>query len=268
MRTTCAVTLLVLMMASFSFAADPRGHLVVIGGGTIPDEIYAKALELSGGKATKVVIFPQASELADTGERAVQTWKKAGAAQAISVPLTDPAASIRAVAESTLIWFPGGDQNRLTKAMENTGVPEAIRKRYLEGATVAGTSAGAAVMSGVMITGDADLQSLTVGATKTTPGLGLNEFVIFDQHFLKRQRQNRLISLVLENPLLLGVGIDEQTAVVVTGNTFEVIGKSSVVVVDARGAAIEKRAVGQVAAARDIKMHVLTAGMKFDLSGK
>jgi cyanophycinase len=245
--------------------AQASGHLVVIGGGDIPDEILSKTLSLSGGKSAKVVIFPQASELPDAGERAINLWKKAGAAQAVALTPNNADAAIKAVSEATLIWFPGGDQNRLTAAMEKTGVPEAIRNRYLGGATVAGTSAGAAVMSKIMITGDADLQSITVGATKIAPGLGLSEKIIFDQHFLKRQRQNRLIGLVLEHPDYVGIGIDEQTAVVVDGNSFEVIGKSTAVIVDARKATIENRSPGQPAAARDIRMHVLTAGMKFDL---
>jgi len=89
--------------------------------------------------------------------------------------------------------------------------------------------------------------------------------VIVDQHHLKRQRQSRLISLVLERPDLVGVGIDERTAVVVSGRRFEVIGESSVLVIDARRAAIEPRAPGSLSAARDITVHVLTAGMGMDL---
>jgi cyanophycinase len=222
--------------------ASSMGHLVVVGGGAIPDEVLARAVALAGGASASVAIFPQASELADTGKRSIEMWQKAGVARAVEVPLADPAAAIRMVDEATLIWFPGGDQNRLMQALRNTGVPEAIRRSYRAGATVGGTSAGAAVMSGIMITGDADLQSITSGATKTADGLGLWPEVIFDQHFLKRQRQNRLISLVLDHPSLVGVGIDEQTAVVVTGSRFEIIGRSSVLVVDARKAKIEKRA--------------------------
>ena len=118
---------------------------------------------------------------------------------------------------AALIWFPGGDQVKLMKAFEGTGVPEVIARRYRDGAVVGGTSAGAAVMSSIMLTGDADLQSITVGATKTAPGLGLWPQAIVDQHHLKRQRQSRLISLVLEHPALVGVGIDERTAAIVSG---------------------------------------------------
>jgi cyanophycinase len=116
-------------------------------------------------------------------------------------------------------------------------------------------------MSAVMITGDADLLSITTGATKTAPGFGLWPEVIVDQHFLKRQRHSRLISLLLDHPGLLAVGIDERTAVVVSGGRFDVIGESTVLVLDARKARVEPRQPGQLGAARGVTLHVLTAGM-------
>ena len=244
----------------------PKGHLVIVGGGGTPDVVLAKALDLAGGPAAKIVIFPQASELAETGDVNVAMWKKAGATDVRWIPLTDPNAAREAVESAAFIWFPGGDQVKLMKAFEGTGVPEVIARRYRAGAVVGGTSAGAAVMTSVMLTGDADLQSITVGATKTLPGLGLWPKAIVDQHHLKRQREARLISLVLEHPTMVGIGIDERTAVILSGGTrAEVIGESTVLVVDARKANVEPRAAGQHAAARDITLHVLTGGMTCDV---
>jgi cyanophycinase len=242
------------------------GHLVIIGGGTIPDDVRARMLELGGGPKAIVAIFPQASELPETGPDTVAIWKKAGAAEATSLDAKDPAACIAAVKRATLIWFPGGDQDKLIAALEPAGIAEAIRQRYREGATVAGTSAGAAVMSKVMITGDGmDLQAITAAKTDTAPGFGLWPQVIVDQHFLKRQRSNRLISAVLDHPDLVGVGIDESTAVVVTGSEIEVIGKSSVVVFDARKASVTPTPAGEPIAGRNLTMHVLKAGQKMNL---
>jgi cyanophycinase len=246
-------------------APAPKGHLVIIGGGGVPDVIRQRMLTLAGGPDAPIVALPQASEDADAGDVAVAAWKEAGATHVQALTLKDIAADVKAVEQAALIWFPGGDQVLLTKAVAGTPLAAAIRARYAAGAVVAGTSAGAAVMSEVMITGDADLQSITVGATKTLPGFALWPEVIVDQHFLKRQRHSRLISLVLEHPNLVGVAIDERTAVVVSGRTFEVMGESSVVVFDARRASIEPRQAGQHAAARNIAMHVLTAGMTFEL---
>jgi cyanophycinase len=262
---SCRVPVFLLWLAIPWLAAAAPGHLVIVGGGNIPPEVFAKAVALAGGSDPAVAVFPQASEVPETGERAVAAWKHAGAAHAVVVSLADPAAAVRTVNESSIIWFPGGDQNRLMSAFEGTGVAEAIVARYRQGAVVGGTSAGAAVISGVMITGDADLESVTVGATRTAAGIGLWPEAIVDQHFMKRQRQNRLLSLVLEHPDLIGVGIDEQTAVVVSGSRFDVLGRSSVLVLDARKAAVERRAPGQLSAGRDIRVHVLTHGMSFDL---
>jgi len=244
----------------------PKGHLVIVGGGGTPDVVLAKALDLAGGPAAKIVIFPQASELAETGDVNVAMWKKAGATDVRWIPLTDPNAAREAVESAAFIWFPGGDQVKLMKAFDGTGVPEVIARRYRAGAVVGGTSAGAAVMTSVMLTGDADLQSITVGATKTLPGLGLWPKAIVDQHHLKRQREARLISLVLEHPTMVGIGIDERTAVILSGGTrAEVIGESTVLVVDARKARVEPRPAGQHSAARDITLHVLTGGMTCDV---
>jgi cyanophycinase len=264
---TLAIAVLALLGVSAAAAQAPpapKGHLVVVGGGGVPDVVLQRALQLAGGPAAPVVVLPQASELADTGEVASEMWRKAGATNVRWLNLRDLAADRKAVDEAALIWFPGGDQNNLTKALEGTPLPEAIRARHAAGAVVGGTSAGAAVMSHLMITGDADLQSITVGATKTAPGFALWPDAIVDQHFLKRQRHSRLVSLVLEHPALVGVGIDERTAAILSDGRLEVVGESTVVIYDARKAVIEPRAAGQRSAARHVTMHVLTAGMEWD----
>ena len=244
----------------------PKGHLLIIGGnGTTPD-MMRRAVEAAGGPGGQVVIFPQASELAETGANAVKMWQEAGLPKAVVADATRPSEAVAMVEASSFIWFPGGDQTRLMKALEGTGIPEAIHARYAAGALVGGTSAGAAVMSRVMITGDAfDLQSITAAKTDTRPGLGLFPEAIVDQHFLKRQRTNRLVSAVLDHPDLVGIGIDETTAIFVTGRRFEVLGKSSVVVIDARKAAVDKTPTDQLATGRNLRLSVLKAGMTYSL---
>jgi cyanophycinase len=273
-RATCCLLALALLACGPSAAAarpsgpPPKGHLLIIGGNGTTEDIVKRAVEAGGGHAGRVVIFPQASEVADTGAAAVKMWTDAGFGKAVVADPKDPAAAIALVKESTFIWFPGGDQNRLTKALEGTGIPEAIRARYAAGALVAGTSAGAAVMSTVMITGEADLLSITAGKTETAPGLGLFPDAIVDQHFLKRQRANRLISVVLDHPDLVGIGIDETTAIFVTGRSFEVLGKNSVVVIDGRKAAATRTPAGQLATGRNLTLSVLKAGMTYSLDGR
>jgi cyanophycinase len=243
-------------------AAD--GPLIVVGGGEVGHEIVAKALQLGGGKDAVVAVLPQASAEPDAGDGAVSMFREAGARSAAKISFADEdaAASLR---RATLIWIPGGDQNRFMAAIAGTGLDEVIRERHRAGVAIGGTSAGAAVMADAMFTGDADLKSLTAGSTVIAKGLGLWAEVLVDQHFLKRQRDNRLISAVLDRPSLVGVGIDEATAVVVTGGSFEVLGASSVVVVDARHAQVDRAAPGALVSARDVRLSVLRAGQHFSL---
>ena len=251
-------------LAAAQTAPAAKGHLLIIGGNGTTDAIVQRAVQTAGGAKGLVAIFPQASELPETGANAVAMWTKAGVGRAVALDPRDPA-TLATLQEATFIWFPGGDQNRLMKAFEGTAVVDAIRARHRDGALVGGTSAGAAVMSASMITGDADLQSITAGKTALAPGLGLWPDAIVDQHFLKRQRNNRLISAVLDHPELLGVGIDEATAVFVTGREFEVLGKSSVLVIDARKAAVDKTTAGERSTGRGLALSVLKEGMRYDL---
>jgi cyanophycinase len=126
------------------------------------------------------------------------------------------------------------------KEIAGTGLDELIRTRHQAGVIVGGTSAGAAILSKVMITGEADLKNITVAKTITADGLGLATAVIFDQHFLQRQRGNRLISAVLDHRSLVGIGIDEST--------------------------IPAAAPGAVDSGTDLALHVLRAGMSMNLA--
>ena len=138
-----------------------------------------------------------------------------------------------------IVFFSGGDQNVLTSYLSGTAVLQKIREIYREGGVVGGTSAGAAVMSKVMITGKEknklvpEESFVFIGRDniETAEGFGFLENIVVDQHFLYRKRQNRLFSVLLDNPGLRGVGIDEATAIVVKpDNSFEVVGESDVLV--------------------------------------
>jgi cyanophycinase len=245
--------------------AQGAGPLVVAGGGATGDDIVARTLELSGGRAAIAAVLPQSSAGANAGDSSVQMWLKGGAKESFKVEFGDRVAARRALERATLIWIPGGSQSRFMAAIAGTGLDAVIRARHRAGVTVGGTSAGAAVLSQVMITGDSDLQSISGRKTVTREGLGLWPDVIVDQHFLRRQRANRLVSAVLDRPALLGVGIDESTAAIVRGTRVDVIGRSNVLVIDARRAEVLDTLPGAPQAARALAIHVLRAGMSFDL---
>ena len=243
---------------------QPTGAIVAVGGGGTTDGIIARTLELAGGKRARVVVLPQSSVLEGAGDSSVKMWLDAGASEAKKVAFTAPDARA-SIERATLIWMPGGDQNRFMKAIEGTGLDEVIRAANRKGTIIGGTSAGAAVLSEWMITGDADLESLTAGKTVLAKGLGVWPAAIVDQHFLRRQRHNRLLSAVLDRPNLVGVGIDEGTAAIFHDSRVEVFGRSAVVVIDGRNAKVEKTTAGGVAAGTDLKVSVLREGMSIPL---
>jgi cyanophycinase len=240
-------------------AAEPvaRGHLFVIGGGKVQDTVLKRALTLAGGPQAPIAILPQASELPDTGEKSADMWRALGAANITVAAALDEDATKAALRAAAFIWMPGGQQTRLMKALQDAEIPVILRERYRAGAVIGGTSAGAAVMSELMITGDADLESITPHATKLAGGLGLWSEVIVDQHFLKRQRFNRLFSAILDHPDKIGVGIDEGTVVIVGPADWEIIGVGNVLVIDARSTAFAKIPVS------DARLHLLRPGMRW-----
>ena len=183
---------------------------------------------------------------------------------------------VRMLRSATGIWFSGGDQSRLTAALNGSAALREIHQRFAAGAVVGGTSAGAAVMSDSMITGNqfypgvagpvdsSSYSRIARHAIEIVPGFGLLRNAIVDQHFIRRQRANRLFSVVLERPAFLGVGIDEGTVLKVTGDgKWTVLGRGTVMVLDARASRITLP--GQPAlGATDVKVSVLPAGSTFD----
>ena len=175
---------------------------------------------------------------------------------------------VEALASARAIFFTGGDQSRITAAILGTAAERAIRDAYDGGAVLGGSSAGLACMSERMITGNGDFTVLTSGNVEVVQGLGYVTEAIIDQHFVARQRQNRLISAVLENPWLLGVGVDERTTIwVKPDRTFEVLGEGWVMVFDARKSVIRRHVTNERSnlAADALVTRILLRGDRFDL---
>jgi cyanophycinase len=254
-RAHWSLTLALPAFATLLHAAEPeKGTLVIVGGGTTPSGLHRKLLDLAGGTNANVLVVPLASSSTNNGAPSVEMFLQAGAVHVSTIPTNDAKSAQAAVRAADVIWMPGGEQTRLMAELNRFGVVAAIRERYAKGAMIGGTSAGAAVMSKVMITGTGDAKEGKV-APPLGEGLGLWPGVIVDQHFVKRGREPRLRAAIRTHPDLLGVGIDESTYVLVKGNGFEVDGKSTVLVLDARGGG-------------EMKRTELKAGGKFDLDRK
>ncbi len=215
-------------------SVPPRGRLVLHGGGRTDVDFRRRVLELAGRSGPNVLAVAQATQREDIWTTICDLWREAGAGHAELLDLADRPHAFDQIEAADLIWISSGDQCRLTAALAGTGVPEAFRKRYQAGAIVGGTSAGAAAMSAVMITGEPT--DPVLGTTHTADGLGFWPEVLIDQHCLTRQRVYRLTRAVIDRPDLVGIGIDEFTFVIVHDRRwFEVAGSSQVVVVDHRG---------------------------------
>ncbi len=263
-------------------SAEPsRGHLLIVGGGGQPDELVSRFVELAGGPGrARIAVIPMASGSPESsGEGKAQQLREFGAA-AFNLNLDRAGAesdsAARLLDDVTGVWFSGGDQARLTPILAGTPVLAAIRERYRRGAVIGGTSAGAAIMSDSMLTGEQILagqdtigyhgdeyRRIARGAIHIVPGLGFLPGTIVDQHFIERERHNRLLSVVLERPNLVGVGISESTALEVEpGGGWRVLGRGSVLIYDARDAQVTPLEAA-VLGATSVRMHLLPPGSRF-----
>lgn len=235
----------VLIIACVQQKSDiPKGKLFIIGGGKRPVEMIQSMVELSGtDSAGYIAVLPMASGYPDTAAfYSTKQFKELGLTNvfAFNIQTKEQMTSekIDSVKNASLIYISGGDQNRFMEIVEGTLLYNAIHDAYNAGAMIAGTSAGAAVMSEKMITGNELKHPEYTGKYRTIEsenieigkGLGLLANAIVDQHFIWRMRMNRLISTCLENPNETSIGIDESTAIYVDRNMATVYGNYQVVV--------------------------------------
>ncbi len=228
---------------------------------------------MAGGPEARIVIIPTASSLSDAGRLYETIFTELGAASAdiLTVDTREDAdrdALVGLVERSTGIFLTGGNQIRIAAMLGGTRVAKAIDARSIQGVPVAGTSAGASVLSAIMVAGGQSGGTPKRQLARMSPGLGLIDSVIIDQHFRERNRVGRLVTMVSYNPGLLGLGIDEDTAAIIAPDgTFEVLGRGSVLVVDGSqmtsdvysGLDSEPVTIGNV------KIHFVAAGSCFDL---
>jgi cyanophycinase len=229
---------------AFPQAKSSKGKLFIIGGGSRPDAMVDRIIKeaglLQGGYG---VILPMSSEDPDSSIwYANQQFIKKGINTVYGVNFrkgqTYSSAKLDSVRNAKLIYITGGDQVRFMDVVQGTEIARAIHDAFDKGALVGGTSAGAAVMSKIMITGNelkhtgyqSTFRNIEANNIETKEGLGFIQNAIIDQHFVRRSRYNRLISAVIEYPNVKGIGIDEATAILVTGNVAEVVGASQVIV--------------------------------------
>jgi cyanophycinase len=180
--------------------------------------------------------------------------------------LEDPRLDV--LADATAVFFTGGDQLRITTRLGGTALSERIEEIYMRGGIIAGTSAGATAIGEMMLVGSPSEGICKLRDIRMTPGLGLAENMIIDQHFSERGRIRRLLGAVAENPRMLGIGVDEDTAVVVESDgTLHALGSGAVYVVDGHDLSytnISEVSFNRAMSVFGVKLHVLSNGDRFD----
>jgi cyanophycinase len=254
------------------------GQLVVIGGGeerSAEGRVLRHVVEVAGGGRARIVVCGGASNDPDeTLEDYRKIFTELGAAEVTTEPLRDRAAAeakelTERVKEATAVFFTGGDQLKLVAALGGTAFGECVRTRLQsDGLVVAGTSAGAAAMSSVMVVGGPSEGTIRRGDVELAPGLGYWRDTVVDTHFNQRGRVSRLLAIFASNPQVLGIGLDEDTAVhVQLGRRLRVVGTGAALVFNGRVTHTNAADAGrdEVLALFDSKIHVLPHDYGFDL---
>jgi cyanophycinase len=253
------------------------GTVIVIGGAEdkIRDRVILNRFAaLAGGPEGVVVVISTASSLGfEAGERYREIFTGLGIRtvrplHAMSRAQANDPAYVRQLDDATGIFLTGGNQLRLSSTVGGTLLAEAVLERFRSGAVVAGTSAGASAMSSHMIAFGASGGTPKHRMAALAAGLGVLPSVIVDQHFQQRNRYGRLLSVIAQNPSLLGLGVDEDTAGVVgPDGVMEVIGRGSVTIIDGASAETDAWEVHghRPVMISGVVLHALPSGYRFDL---
>ena len=257
--------------------SQTSGQLVIIGGAEDKEgdcKILREFVRCAGGTKARIVVMTAATELPrEVGENYIRVFERLGAedVRIIDTVTREDASSstgIEAIQKSTGVFFTGGDQARITSILKDTEIDALLHKRYAEGIVIGGTSAGAAVMPEMMIVeGDSETHP-RVEVAEMGPGMAFLPGVAIDQHFAQRGRLGRLLSALAQEPVVLGFGIDENTAMVVNGNEFEVIGEGAITVIDVADIThsnLDDLLKDEALAICGAKLHILPQGYRFNL---
>ncbi len=257
--------------------AQQLGKLVIIGGAEDRQGecvVLREFVRAAGGVNAKIAVMTAATGFPqEVGAEYTEVFERLGAESVYVVHTehrddADCKKAIREIEQSTGIFFTGGDQSRIVDFIKGSPLGDAIHQRHEQGAVIGGTSAGAAMMPDEMIVGGASVSHPTVDAVRMGPGMGFLPGVVVDQHFAQRGRLGRLLTALVLQPAVLGIGIDEDTGIIVDGDEFEVVGSGAITVVDESAAThnnLDSLLKDEAIAVCDVKLHILPHGYRFNL---
>lgn len=277
-RTQLIIVLLIGLIFTSCQTEKKEGKLFIIGGGFINASLREKMIVESGiDKGGYMVILPMSSEVPLANiEKTKTAFEEIKDIEIYGYNIlkgeTISQSRVDSIRNAKLIFISGGDQSRFLDVIEGTSIKEAILEAFKKGSMIAGTSAGASVMSKIMVTGnqlnytdnDGDFKTIEAGNVETIEGLGLLESVTIDQHFVIRSRLNRLISISIENPENLCVGIDESTAIFVEDKNATVCGIGQVIVI--RNSSAKTKIQNGLLGSKNLKLDILLPGDSFHLN--
>jgi len=256
----------------------PKGSLIIIGGHENKDGDASILTEVSKranrGKGSLVIVSVASNLPEEVNSEYVDVFKRLGVRDVAVLDVRARAEAhepknVETVMKASVIFFTGGDQLRITSQIGDSPVYRCMRDLHLNGGTIVGTSAGAAAMSETMLIAGSGDESNRISALDMAPGLGLLNEVVIDSHFAERGRMGRLLGAVAQNPKNLGVGIDEDTAIIVEqGDSFRVLGSGAVYIVDGTDVSysnLSDRNPEGILTLHNVKLHVLGADDCFDL---
>lgn len=254
-----------------------RGPLVIIGGAEDREGdclILREFVRRAGGVQANIVVLTAATSLPrEVGDDYIRAFKRIGA-ETVEVIDTeypedaDKQEAVQKIEQATGIFFTGGDQARIIELVKGTRVDKAIRERHAQGAVIGGTSAGAAMMPETMIIEGDSATNPRVDVVDMGPGMGFLPGIVVDQHFAQRGRLGRLIAALVQQPVILGIGIDENTAAIVDGDEIEVVGQGAITVVDESEAThnnLQGLLRDEGLAVCGVKLHILPQRYRFNL---
>lgn len=260
--------------------AKPKGLLFIIGGGEDKEgdcTILSEFVRLAGGASARIVVMTAATDLPEelgADYRAVFKRLGAGIVSLVDVSTRQDASNPKSLAtleQATAIFFTGGDQLHVTALIGGSAMDELLHELYERGVVIGGTSAGAAMMSNSMFISGSGEENPRLGNMQLGPGVEFLLGGMVDTHFSQRGRHGRLLSAVAHYPHDLGIGIDENTAMVVKDGMFEVIGEGAVTVIDAGELSytnVPELKEDEGLALYNVKLHVLPAGHRFDMNAR
>jgi cyanophycinase len=271
-RKTALVLCVFSLPALPGLSADPvvkgpqTGALVIVGGGRVGNDIMTRLFDLGGGRHAPLVVIPTANgaESYPDDWSGLKMFKDFGADNITLLhtndrKVADSDAFVKPLTTARIVWFVGGRQWRLVDSYLHTRTQREVERVLERGGVVAGSSAGASIIADYMVRGARENNYIMM-APGYEQGFGLMTGVAIDQHMLTRNRQDDLEEVVAQHPELLGIGLDESTAIVVRGQEFEVVGASKIAIHDGRAVAGERQQ------RNGKKYYFMAPGERYDLT--